>query len=333
MENYSNNITFDALEKEHNRASGKSEKRVSSFDEKNYLNVRLTKEDNGRKELTIRILPISASESEPFAHVFLHNVKVPDEMVKVGKPYKSYICLNPWNNPHIDAKTYGDKCPFCEMNQIAYKKSLEASSLVEKKACQEMSLSFKAKEAVILRCIERGKEDEGVKFWKFNLKNDMSDPYHKIMNLYEKRKEESIRATGKPLNILDLVEGRDLTITITPGNTENQTSIDVMDSSFNTPLSTNAKQAEAWINDSKTWQDVFTTKPYDYLKLILEGKIPWRDKETGKWIDKAIIDAQRNGAVAEADNEIERAEAAMSAPQEQQPVFEETSKPTEDLPF
>lgn len=334
MENYVNNISFDAINEEYNRASNRSEKKqVSNFDEKNYLNVRLRKDEN-KKELQIRILPISATEQNPFVHVFLHNVEVPKEMVKEGKPFKSYICLNPRNNPDIDHKTFGDKCPFCEMNEKAYKSSLEAKTPVEKKALVDLSLSNRAKEAIIVRCIERGKEDEGVKFWKFNLRFDESDPYHKILNLHKKRNEESIKATGKPLNILDLMEGRDLTISVTRGNTENQTTIDIYDSSFSTPLSSDPKQAQEWINDSKTWQDVFTTKPYDYLQLILEGKIPWRDRESGKWIDKAIVDAQREENLNAAENDIEAAETSLNT-QTAKPAESNTvaTAPQDDLPF
>ena len=29
----------------------------------------------------------------------------------------------------------------------------------------------------------------------------------------------------------------------------------------------------------KKWSDVFSTKPYDYLKLVLEGEVPWYDKK------------------------------------------------------
>ena len=41
-----------------------------------------------------------------------------------------------------------------------------------------------------------------------------------------------------------------------------------------------------WIYDEKKWQDVFSTKPYEYLSLISQMKTPWYDREKGKWVDK-----------------------------------------------
>lgn len=307
------NITLDAIQTEYNSTASAvvGEKKVNGFNEKNYLNTRLGKGEK-TKELTIRLLPMSATEPNPFIHVHFHNVEVPKEMVEQGKkPFKSYICLSPYWNPTIDHKTYGDKCPFCEENAKAYNDSLKATTEEERKALVDHSLDYKAKEAIIVRCIDRDHEDEGVKFWKFNLKHDKSDPYHKILSIVEKRRQESIRATGQEMNILDLNSGRDFTITITEGNTDNQTSINVVEAGFDTPLSRDPEQALAWINDTKVWQDVFTVKPYEYLKLILDGKYPWFDRTQNKWIDKAEYDARRNNSVAQANQDIAAAEAAV----------------------
>ena len=41
-----------------------------------------------------------------------------------------------------------------------------------------------------------------------------------------------------------------------------------------------------WVNDEKVWSDVFVAKPYDYLKLILDGEIPWFDNKINKWVKK-----------------------------------------------
>ena len=279
-----------------------NERKNNGFSEKNYLNVRLEKGEK-EKKLCIRLLPMDPKGGSPFVHVHFHTVEVNEALVKPGqKPYKSYVCLNPHYNPNIDHETYGNRCPFCENNKDAYEQSLKATTPEEKKRLQDLSLSFKTKEAIIVRCIERGKEDEGVKFWKFNLKFDNSDPYHKILELAKTRKEEGERA-GVKIDILDLYRGRDLNLTIRQGNTENQTVIDVIESSIDTPVAKDNEQLMQWLNDKKRWQDVFTAKPYEYLSLISEGKYPWYDSGLKKWVDKADYDAKKTEAKGAAEQQ------------------------------
>ena len=284
----------------------------NAFNEKNYLNVRLD-EQNGEKSktLTIRLLPMDLETGNPFVKVHMHNVRVPKEVSKSG--YKSYICLS--KNKDIDHEKYGNKCPFCELNQAAYQESVKETDPIKKKNFQDISIANKSREAVIVRCIERGKEDEGVKFWKFNIRSDKTDPYNAILKLYALRKEEGERA-GQVLNILDIYNGRDLNVTITEGNAAPQ----ILDASLSTPLSRDEEQMKAWIYDEKKWQDVFSTKPYEYLSLISQMKIPWYDREQGKWVDKEEIDAKKQGQadqVNEANAEIERAMATAGVAQVQ----------------
>jgi len=323
------NISNDAIDNERSQKTSVEEKK-STFDEKNYLNVRLSKEDKGKKELRIRLLPMDLKTGSPFVHVHLHNVEVSKDMVEPGKkPFKSYICLNPIKNSFIEA---GSHCPFCEENKRNYDLSLKAETPAEKKNYQDTSLSFKTKEAIILRCIERGKEDEGVKFWKFNVKYDNTDAYHQILDLYEQRKRESMEATGEPKNILDLTNGRDLIVTINQGNTENQTSIVVKDYGFDTPLSRDTEQAKAWINDPKTWQDVFTVKPYEYLKLVLDKKIPWFDRDEKRWVSKEEYEEKHGKMIEKANSEVSEAETKYTQPiTPSAPVV--TKSDDDDLPF
>ena len=324
-----------------NDSSTNNYTRPNAFNEKNYLNVRLD-EKNGEKQktLTIRLLPMDLETGNPFVKVHMHNVRVPKEVSKSG--YKSYICLS--KNKDIDHEKYGNKCPFCELNQNAYQESLKESDPIKKKNFQDISIANKSNEAVIVRCIERGKEDEGVKFWKFNIRRDKTDPYNAIINLYNMRKEEGERA-GQVLNILDIYNGRDLNVTITEGNAAPQ----ILDASLSTPLSRDEEQMKKWIYDEKKWQDVFSTKPYEYLSLISQMKIPWYDREQGKWVDKEEIDAKKQGRaeqVNEANAEIERSMASVGVVQSTitpEPVQESARvkdftdslimKDDEDLPF
>ena len=103
---------------------------------------------------------------------------------------------------------------------------------------------------------------------------------------------------------------------------------------------------KAWIYDTKKWQDVFSTKPYEYLSLISQMKTPWYDRESGKWIDKAEIDAKNEGKKEEAEKaekEIKEAEdkakgqTMTPAPAPEAPKQDFTNslimKDDEDLPF
>ena len=319
-----------------NVSENNNSNKTKTFDEKNYLNVRLD-EANGEKSktITIRLLPMDLQTGNPFVKVHMHNVRVPKEVSKSG--YKSYICLS--KNKDIDHETYGSKCPFCELNQNAYQESVKESDPIKKKNFQDISIANKSREAIIVRCIERGKEEEGVKFWKFNIRNDKTDPYNTILKLYALRKEEGERA-GQVLNILDIYNGRDLNVTITEGNAAPQ----ILDASLSTPLSRDDEQMKKWIYDTKKWQDVFSTKPYEYLSLISQMRIPWYDRESGRWIDKETVDNQkleRKEEEAKAEIEIKAAEVKatvqvatqMPEPQKQDFTSSLIMKDDEDLPF
>ena len=52
------------------------------------------------------------------------------------------------------------------------------------------------------------------------------------------------------------------------------------------PLSEDIELRNKWVNDEKVWSDVFVAKSYDYLKLILDGEIPWFDNKNNKWVKK-----------------------------------------------
>ena len=296
------NITLNSLIVEGNKPQ---EKKNGIFDAKNYLNTRLA-DGEDEKTITIRLLPMDLETGNPFVVVHTHNVKVPSTMVKPGeKPYKSYICLA--KNADINHEKFGVKCPFCELNRAAYIESTKAVDPQQKKSYQEISLANLSREAIICRCIERGKEDEGVKFWKFNLRADKTDPYNQIVKLATLRREEAERK-GKVNNILDIYEGRDLNITFTAEGTSAPT---VVDDSDRSPLSENEEQMRLWIYDEKKWQDVFTCKPYEYLALVSQMRTPWFDKANNVWVDKDEYDGNNKEAVACADAEIEQAKVAL----------------------
>lgn len=308
------NITWDSFVDDEKNAAPKVQKTKVGFDEKNYLNTKVD-EGSGTRETTVRILPISGETPEDgkavkFAkHIHVHNIKLPD-----GK-YKSYICLE--KTEGLDEK-YGNKCPFCELNREAYKKSEEIKVVtdedkIKKKNLQAVSIANKATPATIFRVIERGKENEGPKFWKFNHRLDETDPYHVLRKLFLRRKAEA-EEVGQSMNILDIYNGKDLVVTFAEGTTAPT----ISDKSFCTPLSKDEAEMERWVTDSKKWSDVFGVKPYEYLKIIINGEEPWFDKSNGKWISKTEYEQKKQQANVTANQGIAEAESK----------FKQTSAPT-----
>ena len=293
----------------------------SNFDAKNYLDTRLA-QGQKTKTLTIRLLPIDPETGSPWVFIHTHNVRVPEGVGRKGeKPFKTYICLN--KTAGIDHEKYGYKCPFCEVNKKAYELSQEATDPQEKDMYKGISLSNLGTDSVICRVIERGKEDEGVKFWKFNIRKDETDPYNQIMKLRDLRAEAAAKK-GKVVNILDILNGRDLNVTFTEGSTSAPTIVDDGESS---PLSESEEQMMMWLNDEKKWTDVFTCKPYDYLRLISEMKTPWFDKAQNKWVDKKVFD----GEVAEAASDIDaQIDAAIRNYQEAEEIRKKNTAPSHD---
>lgn len=260
--------------------------KANIFNVNNYLNVKLDKNED-KKVLKIRVLPIDKDTPKPFKKIFMHSVKLtPEQQGKNTSKWKSYICLK--RTEGIDHETLGCKCPFCEENSKAYKAYTEATNEVEKEAYKEIFKSYFANEYGIIRCIERGHEEDGPKFWKFPIRQDGKDPMNTINRLYHSQKEESIEMGESPLNILDINDGKDFKITIEAvydkqNNRTDKTSISIEPYGKRKPLSEDVNEMIKWVNDEKKWSDVFVAKPYDYLSLIIDKKVPFYDKANGVW--------------------------------------------------
>ena len=115
----------------------------------------------------------------------------------------------------------------------------------------------------------------------------------------------------------------------------------IVDDSDRSPLSNDEELMRKWIFDEKKWQDVFTCKPYDYLKLVSEMRVPWFDKEKGKWVDKEEFEKE-HGKSNSTNEDAEKAEQKV-AEMAQAVEYEEKSpsvaeaitinNDSEDLPF
>jgi len=309
------------------KRENKGTTKFNSFDPKNYLDTRL-KNGEKTKEIRVRLLPNPGQPGySPFIKVHTHSVnKLPKEVSESG--FKSYICLE---KSDIDHEKFGKKCPFCELQRSAYNESVSETDPTKKEKLKELSLGNIARETIIMRVIERGKESEGPKFWKVNVSRRGDDAYSLIKKLAERLYKEGLEE-GVEENLYDSFKGRDIIITISGSDNDkdNKTTTTVTQALSQTPISKDEALMSEWINDTKKWSDVFVVKPYEYLSIISTGEIPWFDRESGKWIPKTTADAQRDAANAKVESEVEEQMAKAEA--EVNTMFMD-DKDEEDLPF
>ena len=271
------------------------------FDPKNYLDVKLGKDETS-KTVKVRFLPISSTDGTVFFDIITHSLKVDKEVAKSG--FKSYVCL--------DCEKTGstEKCPICNKSHELYEKAKQAAA--EGKQALSKSLykeagSIMKKRTFITRVIDRDHEDEGVKFWRFN-ENSMGEGiYDKLMSLFITRRNEAQEEGEDNYSIFDLYNGKDIIINITKsfipdghGGMKESLAYNITDGGIRKPLSKDIDKANEWLNDPKTWKDVYSLKTADYLKIVVDGKIPVYDREKHMFVEKeiAVKDAEKNEADA-----------------------------------
>lgn len=283
MSNFSFNVNFDMEEifkqmrEEEEKLKQNTFKKKTTFDAKNYLQAKLSPNEDS-KTLTIRLLPFKSTGGTSFQKVYMHQVKVNKDVSESG--WKTFPC--PLHNG------LGDKCPFCEIAEQA--KELKRNSIIEseRKRYADIEHMNTAKEQWIVRCIERGKEEDGVKFWLFPHRRDGKGVYDSINNLIKQRNNESLEATKQQYYLLNVDNGKDLVVTLSKSH-DGKTITNVMDKGFQTPLTNDIELGMSWINDDKKWEDVYTIKPYDYMAVIAQGGTPSFDKELKKYVNKVDL--------------------------------------------
>ncbi len=226
----------------------KTEKKEYNLD--NYFAIFLEKGvKTGTKE--IRVLP--SESGSPFQQVYLH-------VIKVGTEFKKFPCLKHEEN---------SPCPFCEVYDELRSTGVESD--------KKLAGKYNARLFFIGKVIDRSLEDKGVKFWRFAQSYDKTGIYDKINGIVTSLKKDKF--------IADPVNGRDLTILISR-NANDFPVVSSITHNDSSPLSENAEQAQAWLDDKRTWRDVYSVRTYDYLAVIVNGGEPVWSKEENKWVDK-----------------------------------------------
>ena len=270
------------------------------FNKNNYFGTFLEDHEKTATKL-VRILP-TPDGSTPFVEVWGHKATVEGEK-------KTFACLQ---------HEKGEDCPFCEARSALYATGNEADKLLAK--------NYSARKMYIVKVIDRHHEDHGVKFWRFNDDYTKAGVHDKIYGI--------IKTINK--DITDINTGRDLSIMIA----RNQSGIPIVQSI--TPLdasvlSEDASLVEKWTADTRTWDSVYSVKPYDYLEIIVKGGTPVWSKDLKKIVDKNSLNVK--SATAPLDTELTlgvsnvktNVTAATTATLPTQP--EATDDVEDDLPF
>lgn len=298
--------TFIGLQ---NRPAG-NEQVKNEFDTRKFLDTRL-KEDEQKKKVRIRVIPFTPTGRDLFFCVRKHSIKLPKSRYS-NTGWKNYLC---YDDPHNQKHEDGQKCPLCAKREEYTRKAIEYAN--EKKRLRQeveelsksagadlskiQSVTLKAdeyerlqkeanlrvfmytpKDSYIIRVIDRDHEKDGPKFYTFNSNSKGDGVLDKMLTIYNERNEESMEDTGKPYNVFDLYDGRDLTLHITRDQNGHSVVSNITDGSQK-PLSEDKGQVEAWVNDPTRWNDLYTFRDYGYLDVVANGYNPYFNKNTGKW--------------------------------------------------
>jgi hypothetical protein len=223
------------------------------YDLKNYFNTFIGKTvKSATKE--IRILP--SKDGSAFSQMYGHKIQVDGE-------WKTFPCL-----AHEEKKP----CPFCEARELLLATGETTSKDEAKKYAPRLMY--------VLKVIDRNLEEDGVKFWRFNhdfRKEGAFDKIHGTMVSLKKNQD-----------VTDALTGRDLVLTINKNQNDAPiiTTITALDS---TPLSEDPEKVALWLSDERTWRDVYSTRNYDYLEVIVRGGVPQWDVENKKWVDRNTL--------------------------------------------
>jgi hypothetical protein len=199
----------------------------------------------------VRILPTNDGTS-PFKEVWYHEIQVAGKWQKFYDPGKNDNERSPLNEVYDELMSTG------------------------KESDKELARQYRARKFYIVKVIDRDKEHEGVKFWRFkhNFKND--GILDKIIPIWRQKGDITDPTTGRDL-IIQLVKSK-------APNGKEYTSIQTIMHDDPAPLHEDAETSKTWLSDVLTWEDVYSKKPTEYLEAIARGEVPRWDSELGKYV-------------------------------------------------
>ena len=242
---------------EKNKQESSSKPRMSDEDRlKQYFTIALPK-GTKQGEKRIRILP-TTDGSSPFKEVFFHNTQVQGRWMKIYDPGKD-----------SSGKPTGERSPLNEVE--------EALKLAGDEQSKELARQYRSQKFYIVKVVDRDNEEDGVKFWRFKHNWKGNGPIDKIIPIWRNKGD-----------VTDANEGRDLililqTLPLPGGRGEYTTVSSVM---YEDPgkLSEDQAKTKEWTEDERTWKDVYSQKPVEYLEAISKGLEPVWDSELKKYV-------------------------------------------------
>jgi len=249
---------LDAMLKQYADATAPKRKSNTQFDKKNYFSTYLPEgETNLIKR--VRVLPTGDATS-PFISVHLHSYEVDGQKRK-------FTCLK---------KQHNTECPFCE----ARMQLLATGEDTDK----ESAKLYNEREYYIVKVIDRDDEAHGPKFWRFPSNYKKDGVYDKILaNIRMLKTDIGDVETGRDLFVnIDLVPG--------VGGRKPYGAVTSVMTDAPSKLSDSAEQETAWLGDKKVWTDVYSTKNYEYLEIVVNDGIPVFNKALDKFVAKGSVD-------------------------------------------
>jgi len=277
--------TFESVQEQYekNKRAASGSKFTSQEERmKKYFTTVLPK-GSPDQEKRIRILP-TKDGSSPFIEVKFHEIQVDGKYVKLYDPAQE-----------------GKRSPLNEVYQSLMDTGVEAD--------KEIAKGYRSRKFYIVKVIDRDREIDGPKFWRFKHNSKQEGILDKIFPIFRNKGD-----------ITDVEKGRDLTLTLTltkSGTGKEYTTISSIIPEDPSPLSADAEQVKKWVDDTLIWSDVYSKKPEEYLQMVANGETPKWNSEAKKWVSSA------QGEETIAGSEPEGAVEDSQAEQE----------PDEDLPF
>lgn len=208
-------------------------------------------------EKRIRILPMKDGTT-PFDEALFHDIKIEGKSVKLFDPEQGE---NPKRSP---------------LNEV--RKSLESTGV---ESDRELAKAYRSRKYYIVKLIDRDNEQDGPKFWRFKDSYKQEGILDKIYPIYKHRGDSE-----DPINGYDLI----LTLTLQKApNGKEYTTVSSVISDEKSPLHTDPKIAQEWIDDPLTWKDCYSIKSEEYLEIVATGGTPKWDTVNNKYISSTDV--------------------------------------------
>jgi len=217
---------------------------------KKYFAAILSK-DETQGQRRVRILP-TQDGSSPFKEVWFHELYIDGKWQKFYDPGKNDNERSPLNEVYDELMSTG------------------------KKEDKELARTYRPRKFYIVKVIDRDKEQDGPKFWRFKHNYKQEGIFDKIIPIY--------KAKG---DVADPDNGRDLILELTKAKTPKgafYTVIQTVMYDDPTPVHEDGDTMETWVNDELTWENVYSKKPTEYLEALARGETPRWDSDAGKYI-------------------------------------------------